>query len=163
MKTIEDYLPLVTKLAADRAKKSSTDFDDLFQEGCVALIKAFKRVDETKAKGITFLYYRIFYAMFDLAYPGRRTGREPLIYMSDQAPVVDHGEFDLVDSIDEVVFLEGRLGEVQRRVVRMRSRGKKFHEIGTKLGFSKQRAQSIYEESLTLLRHSGNRLCQTTT
>ena len=153
MSDIEKYLPLVSKLAGERARKSDKDFDDLYQEGCVALLQAADRLDERDGvKPMTFLHHRIYWAMFDYAYPNRRSKREPVVLLADPVQQVTHNDFDQVDAEDEVVFLQGRLSDKQRKVVELRSNGMKFSDIGTELGYSKQRAQSVYQESLEILK-----------
>lgn len=152
---IEQYLGLVKKLAGDRARVCNKPFDDLYQEGCVALIQAADRLDERDGvKPMTFLHHRIYWAMFDYAYPNRRSKREPIVFQADPVQEVTHNDFDQVDAEDEVTFLQGRLSDKQRKVVELRSNGMKFSDIGTELGYSKQRAQSVYTESLQLLKQT---------
>ena len=155
MTIIEKYLPLVSKLAGERARKSNKDFDDLFQEGTVALLEAADRLEERDGVNpMTFLHHRIYWAMFDYAYPNRRSKRDPVVLLADPIQEVTHDDFEQVDAEDEVAFLQGRLSDRQRQIVELRSNGMKFHEIGKKVGVSKQRAQSVYTESIKILQHT---------
>jgi len=158
MSNIDQYLGMVTTVASERAAKSKVEFDDLYQEGCLALIESMERLDGREgSKASTFLYHRVFYACFDLAYPDRRSKSRQeanVVTLSDPIQVVQHEGFNQVDAADEVVFLEGRLNERQREIVRLRADGMLFREIATKVGLSKQRTHNIYAQSVELLQEN---------
>jgi len=156
MISTEDYLPMVAKIAGDRASKCNKDFDDLQQEGVVALIEAINRMEEREdVKPITYLFHKVYWACYDYAYPNRKSKREPVALLANpEQLVVNLDEHAQVDAAEEVAFLVGRLSDKQREIVQLRSQGFKFEEIGEKLGFSKQRASAVYKETLKTLQES---------
>jgi RNA polymerase sigma factor (sigma-70 family) len=152
MKNTEHYLPLVTKLAGERAKKSNRDFDDLYQEGCIALIKSIAAWDPNAGvKPITYLSHRIYWAMFDYAYPNRKNGREDMELISDVVESVEDTDYEQVDHADELAFLQGRLDPRRQEILRLRCQDLNFQEIGARMGFSKQRAKQLYDDAIATM------------
>lgn len=63
---LEDNLNILRKIAWDFAKRYELDFDDLFQEACLACIQALPRYKPEKGAFSTFLWHTATNALKDL-------------------------------------------------------------------------------------------------
>lgn len=66
MHKVEDHLPLVRKIATSYSKSTRVDFDDLYQEGCIGLMRACREYKEGAVPFGAFAAQRIRYAILAL-------------------------------------------------------------------------------------------------
>lgn len=67
MNTFEQWAPLIRHIAGKRFNQSGCDFDDLLQEGAIALLYALKHFDKDRASFKTYAYVCIHNAMSQFA------------------------------------------------------------------------------------------------
>jgi RNA polymerase sigma factor (sigma-70 family) len=65
---LEDNLDLIRKIAWKFARQHGLDFDDLFQEACLACVRAYPRYNPERATFSTFLWHTATNALRDLLY-----------------------------------------------------------------------------------------------
>lgn len=161
MVNVEQYFPMASKLAGQFSNRA--DYDDLYQEACMAIVIAAKKFDPNHgAKESTFIYSSIYWACWNFVNPGKRRRRarkgDFRREVNSDFPVshvYHHTEFDLVDAQDEIEHLRSspvlcRLSEVDAEVFCLYREGKTFKEIGETFGKTKQWAHKRYKTAVAL-------------
>lgn len=153
-KTVEELLPMVEAIARKRSQKTRVPFDDLYQQGCVALCEAHAKWKPDGPASIdTFCYSHVFWVIYELAHPRRTKKRQEEVLL--EVPIKEYQErgFDAVDNADEVqVLIKGRLSGRQKEVIDLRLQGFNLVEIANKLGVSKQAVKSLQNRAFENVR-----------
>ncbi len=159
------YLPLVHKIA----KKYYDNYDgfgysDLFQAGCVGLMKAVKNYEPTKSAFTTHAYINI---KGGIANYIKTNGKHK--YISLDTPVNDEGSKTLLDTIpddppvdyenlmlqEKIKSVLNGLQDTHKDVIQYRFfDGLYLNEISEILGLSHQRVQKIEIEALKEIKKS---------
>jgi RNA polymerase sigma factor (sigma-70 family) len=168
-KLIESNLRLVAKMAHQGSKRSGVKFDDLVQEGNLALMDALERFDPRKgAKFSTFAFYRIrHYLRHYIGKFWQRTN--PLIAESEKEENVEPSlleklpgklplpgvEMEQRELEDQVAQAMKKLNEREAHIIRARiltDEPKTLEAVGVELGLSKMRIKQIQTEALGKLK-----------
>lgn len=138
MINVEDYIPLVHKLANREYKKIGFrySYEDLFQTGCVGLMKAAKSFDEAKGcKFSTYAYRRILSSILNYVRDDKwfiakdcRTRLEKsyaptslniLVGEDKDTPLIDFVE-DTQDSTTEIKVILDKLPCILSKIIKLR-------------------------------------------
>ena len=121
--------------------------EDIFQEGCVGLVKAANSFDETKGEFRNYAYTSILNSI--RGYFSRNKQEVNVLSLDYMVDLNDNESVALMeiipddssdkwyDKVERDVFLES-LDERERKVVDLLKEGKTYREIGKELGFSRQ-------------------------
>lgn len=140
MINVEDYIPLVHKLAIKEYRKIGFryDYEDLFQVGCVGLMKAAKNFDETKGcKFLTYAYINILGTISNfmrndrwyIAKDSRErlknsyapTSLDTLVGSEQDTPLMDFiGNKNMQNSSMEIRLILNKLPEKLKRIIELR-------------------------------------------
>lgn len=160
---IIDYLGLVGKIAGKYASDMNP-YDDLFQVGCIGLMKAVDDFDESRGfKFTTFAWKVIQNQIFK--YLRKQKKHEKAYSLNNIVDVEEGIEFmDLLqddsdlefDAVEEVTFQEYRnsveaieFTDYQKQIMSYRRRGLSQNEIAQRVGFS----QSIVSRHLKICKN----------
>lgn len=146
---------MVAAIAHKRARKSNREFDDLYQEGSIALWKAYQNWDSSRGvKLITYCYECVYWAVFDYAHPKKRQKHAPQVLMGNPIEPFYDGGTDEVDRRDEIdVVVRGRLSGRQLEVIDLRLQGYNGAQIARKLGVSREAVRSIQNRVFEKIRN----------
>lgn len=150
---VEEHIGLVGHVLNRYFISRAADFDDLFQNGCMGLIKAAKTYDEAKG---TFSTYAVHCIQNEVRY-ALRSARKHIGVLSldferdneDSTALKDTLQdysINIEESYIQRVALHDAFGcadEVTRAVIRMRLDGYTFKEIAQSIGGTHGRASNI--------------------
>lgn len=126
--------------------------EDVFQEGCIGLVKAADSFDESKGEFRNYAYTSILNTIRN--YFSRNKQEVDVLsldYMVDtndgesvaMIDIIPDDTFDKwFDKVERDVFIES-LGERERKVIGLLKQGKSYGEIGKELGVSRQMVAKI--------------------
>lgn len=149
---VNDNIRLVHYVIHRNFPSIYTDYDDVFQEGCIGLLKAADGFDETKGEFRNYAYASILNQVRDYF---RRNKQEVEILSLDYEMSHDEGEtYTLMDTLvddssdkwfDKVErdsFIES-LSDCEIKIVKLLKKGKTQTEIGEEFGVTRQRISAI--------------------
>jgi RNA polymerase sigma factor (sigma-70 family) len=151
-----------------RGYRHRPDYQDILQEGRVALLHAFRTHDATRGALSTWAFLLIrWHALRYLKGQREADGVLSLdVQLAEDAAeslidfVVDdtvHVEDDALDRIELEALLAPIRSERQRTVIQLRLEGLSFREIGRRMGISRQYAFAIHEAALATIREARRR------
>lgn len=168
-----EHLPMVTKIAEQFYKKLSYryEYDDLFQAGCVGLMKAIKKFDGSKNfKFSTFAYTTIWGTIHNLArddnwYIAKRnrdrlkesyapTSLDMLVGKQKNTPLVEimSGACNWENAVEVRIAINKLPIDLKEIIVKKYFQEYKFKELSAELGISKTMVNRRIRKALNMLR-----------
>lgn len=171
---LSNYFDLVLRMAMKFS--SQDDTDDLFQEGCIGLMKAFHRFDPTK--GYRFKTYAVWWirdSIVEYLWRGNLvkitremalSGRKPKKICSEDFDLEQlvfkdskYNAFNIMVTEDRKKLIESvlfKLDPLKQKVIELRfglkdNEYRSFQQVGNLLGYSKQRVHQLYKQALAEL------------
>lgn len=160
-KAIEQWLPLIRKLAWRIARGDPERVEMLVQETAIVALVNYENYDPSKGAVSSWLGWRVRHAAHNLNHHRLKKARNEVswpTYEGDdgdavamEVPVEANQEAAL--ELSEALTALSQLNERDRHVLLVRSEGYTLKQVGDKLGVSTERVRQIEKTALTRLTH----------